>query len=80
MCFVDADTRIHGETFRAIDDALAGGRVVGGATGVRLERWSPGMERDHRFVAIFPTPKDKGVMIEPARFAEDLKKGLSRYG
>ena len=43
VCFVDADTRIHPETFRAIDEALATGRVVGGATGVRLERWSAGI-------------------------------------
>jgi glycosyltransferase involved in cell wall biosynthesis len=35
VCFMDADARIHSGTFRAIDEALATGRVVGGATGVR---------------------------------------------
>ncbi len=43
LCFVDADAQIHPETFRAIDDALATGRVVAGATGVRLERLSAGI-------------------------------------
>jgi glycosyltransferase involved in cell wall biosynthesis len=43
LSFVDADTRIHPETFNAIEDVLATGRVVAGATGVRLDRWSPGI-------------------------------------
>lgn len=41
--FVDADMRIHPETFSAIDDMLATGRIVAGATGVTLERWSLGL-------------------------------------
>ena len=43
LVFVDADIRMHPETFNEIDRALATGRVVGGATGVRLERMSPGL-------------------------------------
>jgi glycosyltransferase involved in cell wall biosynthesis len=43
LAFVDADMRIHPGTFDAIDAALATGRHVGGATGVRPERWSPGI-------------------------------------
>jgi hypothetical protein len=43
LAFVDADIRIHPETFNAIEDAVASGRVVGGATGVELERWSLGI-------------------------------------
>jgi len=43
LCFVDADQRIHAETFNAIDDVLDSGRVIAGATGVRLERWSLGI-------------------------------------
>ncbi|MBI3983138.1 MAG: hypothetical protein HY337_09510 [Gemmatimonadetes bacterium] len=42
LCFVDADSRIHVETFNVIERALTG-RVVGGATGVALERWSLGI-------------------------------------
>jgi len=43
VAFVDADMRIHPDTWNAIDDAIATGRYVGGATGVRPERWSPGI-------------------------------------
>ncbi len=43
LCFVDADFRIHRETFNAIDRELATGRFIGGATGVRFERWSLGI-------------------------------------
>jgi glycosyltransferase involved in cell wall biosynthesis len=41
--FVDADSEVHPDTFNAIEDSLATGRVVAGATGVRMERWSLGI-------------------------------------
>jgi glycosyltransferase involved in cell wall biosynthesis len=41
--FVDADMRIHPDTFDAIETALASDRIVGGATGCTLERWSVGL-------------------------------------
>jgi glycosyltransferase involved in cell wall biosynthesis len=43
LCFVDADARIHPETFNAVVRRLADPRVVGGASGVHLERWSLGI-------------------------------------
>jgi glycosyltransferase involved in cell wall biosynthesis len=43
LSFVDADSRIHPDTFDAVDRALADSRIVGGATGVRPDRWSPGI-------------------------------------
>ena len=43
VCFIDADSRIHADTFNAIDAMLARGNVIVGATGVRPERWSPGI-------------------------------------
>jgi len=43
LCFVDADSEVHPDTFGAIEDCLATGRVVAGATGVRMERWSLGI-------------------------------------
>ena len=43
VCFIDADSRIHVETFNAIDDALVSGRVIVGATGVHPDRWSLGL-------------------------------------
>ena len=43
LCFVDADSEVHPDTFNAIEDSLARGRVVAGATGVWMERWSLGI-------------------------------------
>jgi len=43
LAFVDADAQVHPDTFRAVDRTLAPGRVVAGATGVRMERWSLGI-------------------------------------
>jgi len=43
LTFVDADIQIHPDTFNEIDRALAGGRVVGGATGIQFERSSVGL-------------------------------------
>ncbi len=65
LCFVDADTRIHAETFRAIDEALATGRVVGGATGVRLERWSPGIAAAYMMIVplVWITGIDTGLVF-----------------
>ncbi len=43
VCFIDADSRIHADTFNAIDDTLACGNVIVGATGVKPDRWSIGI-------------------------------------
>jgi glycosyltransferase involved in cell wall biosynthesis len=43
LAFIDADSQVHARTFLEIDRALASGRVVGGATGVTMERWSLGI-------------------------------------
>jgi glycosyltransferase involved in cell wall biosynthesis len=43
LTFADADLQVHPETFNSIDAEMASGRVVGGATGVRLERMSLGI-------------------------------------
>src|SRR5881392_1315381 len=43
ICFIDADSSIHPETFNAIAEALARPEIVGGATGVFPERWSAGI-------------------------------------
>ena len=40
LTFVDADSCIHPATFNAIEKAVESGKIVAGATGVRLERWS----------------------------------------
>ncbi len=43
LCFIDADSRIHPETFNAIDEVMRSGRAVVGSTGVHPDRWSPGI-------------------------------------
>jgi glycosyltransferase involved in cell wall biosynthesis len=65
LAFVDADTRIHPRTFDAIDRALATGRVVGGATGATLERWSVGLALTYASLLpmVWLTGMDTGVVF-----------------
>jgi glycosyltransferase involved in cell wall biosynthesis len=87
VCFIDADSSIHRDTFRAIDQALARPEVVGGATGVYPERWSVGIAVT--WAAMMPlvwaTGMDTGVVYcrradfealggydEAREFAEDV--------
>ena len=86
-CFCDADMQIHPDTFTAVAAAIASPRVAGGATGVTVERWSPGIAAT--FAAILPlvwlTGMDTGVVYmrradfvtaggysETRHFAEDV--------
>jgi glycosyltransferase involved in cell wall biosynthesis len=43
IAFIDADSRIHADTFNAIDAAMAHAGNIVGATGVLPERWSLGI-------------------------------------
>ena len=52
LCFVDADMRVHPETFNAISRILESQRFVGGSTGGRLERWSLGIALT--YAALYP--------------------------
>ena len=65
LAFIDADSQVHPRTFLEIDRALATGRVVGGATGVTMERWSLGIVVT--YLAIVPmvivTGFDTGVVF-----------------
>ena len=87
LCFVDADARIHPETFAAIDRSLATGRVVGGATGLRIERLSAGIAAAYLMIVpmIWLTNIDSGLVFcrredfesvggydESLRIAEDV--------
>lgn len=86
--FVDADTRIHPETFNAIDRSISTGKVVAGATGVTLERWSVGLAVTYALMVPFVwlLRMDTGVVfcrrddfeavggyVESLRFAEDVR-------
>ena len=44
-----------------------------------LTRWIPGLDRDNRRVAVFPTPQNKGVVVAPHRLQADLSEELEHY-
>jgi len=88
ICFIDADSSIHANTFNAIDAVLLSGRVVVGATGVEPERWSPGIWCTWVLATLvtFFARVDTGVVFcrrddfntiggydESLEFAEDIK-------
>jgi len=87
LAFVDADSRIHPETFNEVAARLRSARVVGGATGVTMGRWSPGIVATYAVlvVLVWVTGFDTGVVFcrredfaavggydERLRFAEDV--------
>lgn len=43
LCFIDADSSVHPQTFDAIEQAINTGRYVAGTTGVVMDRWSLGL-------------------------------------
>jgi glycosyltransferase involved in cell wall biosynthesis len=65
LAFTDADSQVHPRTFLEIDSALATGRVVGGATGVTLERWSAGIAVTWAMMVamVLVTGMDTGVVF-----------------
>ena len=88
IAFADADFRIDPETFNYIDAIMSHDEVVGGATGMTMERWSLGIRTTLWLVAplIWMMGLDAGVWFcrrsdfeltgrfdESLRAAEDLK-------
>ena len=65
LAFVDADQRIHPETFNAIHDAMTNDRYIAGASGVRLERWSLGIALTYASMLpmVWLTGMDTGVVF-----------------
>lgn len=65
VAFIDADSQVHAQTFVAIDRALATGRYIGGATGVRMERRSPGIALTYGLIlpVVWLTGMDAGVVF-----------------
>ncbi len=65
LCFIDADSAVHPDTFAKIDEAMRDERVVAGASGVYLERVSPGLAAT--YLAMLPmlyiTGMDTGVVF-----------------
>jgi glycosyltransferase involved in cell wall biosynthesis len=52
LAFVDADFQIHPETLNAIEAALAEGKAIVGATGVKMERLSVGIAFSYLVLAL----------------------------
>ena len=65
LAFVDADSIIHPETFNAIDDCIGSGKVVAGATGVKMERMSVGIAAAYIIMVpmVWLTGMDTGVVF-----------------
>lgn len=44
-----------------------------------IERWIPGMQRDGRFVVVFPISGDQGAAVDPVKLGKDLQEELANY-
>ena len=55
LAFADADTQLHPNTFTAIAAALDDPAIVGGASGIRPERWSAGIACVYGFTVLSAT-------------------------
>ena len=65
IAFIDADSQVHPRTFTEIDLSLGNQRVIGGATGVRLERRSMGIALTQALFMpfVWATGMDAGVVF-----------------
>jgi glycosyltransferase involved in cell wall biosynthesis len=63
--FIDADSVVHPDSFVAIAEAMNDARVVGGATGVIMERWSVGIALVYAMMLpmVWLTGIDSGVVF-----------------
>jgi glycosyltransferase involved in cell wall biosynthesis len=65
VCFIDADSAVHPQTFNAIERTIAAGRYIGGSTGLTLERKSFGLLVTYCLGAplVLLTGMDSGVVF-----------------
>jgi glycosyltransferase involved in cell wall biosynthesis len=88
LVFVDADTVMHPDTFNAIDRSLSTGKVIAGASGVKMQRMSLGIAVTYALMVpmVWLTRMDTGVVFcrrkdfeavggynEDRLFAEDVQ-------
>ena len=65
LVFIDADNIMHPDTFKAIDQRLATGKVVAGASGVKMQRMSFGIAVTYALMVplVWLTRMDTGVVF-----------------
>ncbi len=65
LCFIDADSELHPDTFFKIDEAMKNNCIVAGATGVYLERLSVGLMATYLMMMpmLLVTGMDTGVVF-----------------
>jgi glycosyltransferase involved in cell wall biosynthesis len=65
LVFIDADNIMHPDTFNAIDQRLATGKVVAGASGVKMQRMSFGIAVTYALMVplVWLTRMDTGVVF-----------------
>ena len=65
LCFIDADSALHPDTFYKIDEAMRNDRIIAGATGVFLERRSIGLMATYLMMLpmLWLTGMDTGVVF-----------------
>ena len=63
--FVDADNLMHPDTFNAVDRSLATGKVIAGASGVKMQRMSLGIAVTYALMVplVWLTHMDTGVVF-----------------
>lgn len=44
-----------------------------------LTKWTPGMEKDHRMVAVFPAAESQTTTAGPLKLKSDLEEELKKY-
>jgi glycosyltransferase involved in cell wall biosynthesis len=65
LAFIDADSEIHPETFNTVEQALSDEKIIGGATGIKMERMSLGIAVNFIYMLpmIWLTRMDSGVVF-----------------
>ena len=43
-----------------------------------LARWLPGLTRDKRGVAVFPSERENAVVVDPSKFESDIRTELAK--
>jgi glycosyltransferase involved in cell wall biosynthesis len=74
IAFTDADNILHPDTFNEIENVMTSPKVLGGATGVHLDRMSPGIACAFAIIVpmVWVTGMDTGVVFCRNRDFQEL--------